>query len=133
VRTYVRVADRPGVYFFSLDAGSTVAVRAARTLLNLPYYSATMTVAPRERGVAYYTQRDDTSMAAFTATYEPDGGPPFLARKGGLEPWRLEPARAQFLRNTMAEVNGIALPSREPLLHFVKRQDMVAWAPAPLR
>src|SRR5687767_1945955 len=34
VRTYVRVGDRPGVYFFSLDAGSSVAVLAARTMLN---------------------------------------------------------------------------------------------------
>ena len=36
VRTYVRVADRPGVYFFSLDAGRRLAVAAARALLNLP-------------------------------------------------------------------------------------------------
>ncbi len=35
VRTYVRVADRPGVYFFSLDAGRRLAVAAARALLNL--------------------------------------------------------------------------------------------------
>ena len=26
VRTYVRVNDRPGIYFFSLDAGSALAV-----------------------------------------------------------------------------------------------------------
>ena len=43
VRTYVRVADRPGVYFFSLDAARWLAVAAARTLLNLPYYTADMT------------------------------------------------------------------------------------------
>ena len=30
VRTYVRVADKPGVYFFSLDAANPLAVRAAR-------------------------------------------------------------------------------------------------------
>jgi uncharacterized protein len=30
VRTYVRVADKPGIYFFSLDAGSRTAVLAAR-------------------------------------------------------------------------------------------------------
>src|SRR4029077_13616744 len=40
VRTYVRVGDKPGVFFFSLDAGNPVAVGAARSLLNLPYYSA---------------------------------------------------------------------------------------------
>src|SRR3954470_8038699 len=31
VRTYVRIDDRPGVYFFSLDAGRAIAVHAART------------------------------------------------------------------------------------------------------
>ena len=36
VRTYVRVGGRPGVYFFSLDAASVLAVRAARLLLHLP-------------------------------------------------------------------------------------------------
>ena len=40
VRTYVRVAERPGVYFFSLDAGRRLAVAAARALLNLPYHAA---------------------------------------------------------------------------------------------
>ena len=32
----------------------------------------------------------------------------------------------------MAAVNGIALPEAGPLLHFVKRQDMVAWMPITL-
>ena len=49
VRTYVRVADRPGVYFFSLDAGRRLAVAAARALLNLPYYAADMSVERRRR------------------------------------------------------------------------------------
>jgi uncharacterized protein YqjF (DUF2071 family) len=157
VRTYVRVADRPGVYFFSLDAGNSLAVQTARTLFNLPYYAATMTVTPGESGIAYHSQREDASVAIFTATYGPTG-PPFLATEGSLEyflteryclyhvdhggvpyrleihhpPWSLEPAQGVFHRNTMAEVNGIALPDREPLLHFVKRQDMVAWAPTSL-
>jgi hypothetical protein len=42
VRTYVRVSGRPGVYFFSLDAGRRLAVAAARALLNLPYRAAVM-------------------------------------------------------------------------------------------
>jgi uncharacterized protein YqjF (DUF2071 family) len=41
LRTYVRVADRDaGVWFFSLDAGSAVAVRLARSLFHLPYHDA---------------------------------------------------------------------------------------------
>jgi hypothetical protein len=30
-------------------------------------------------------------------------------------------------RNTMSEAAGISLPAGTPLLHFSKRQDMVAW------
>ena len=44
-------------------------------------------------------------------------------------PWMLQPARARLIRNGLADVNGLALPTAPPLLHFVKRQDMVAWAP----
>jgi uncharacterized protein YqjF (DUF2071 family) len=159
VRTYVRVADRPGVYFFSLDAGRSIAVHAARTLLNLPYYSAAMTVTPRDNGVHYHSRRgDDARVAEFTAAYGPTGSP-FVASEGTLDyflteryclynldhrgapyrleihhpPWALQPAHAMFARNTMTDVNGIALPDRVPLLHFVKRQDMVAWAPTWLK
>src|ERR1044072_4360559 len=65
VRTYVRVADRPGVYFFSLDAGQPLAVAAARALLNLPYFSAAMDVETRGDAVDYRCVRDKKSPAAF--------------------------------------------------------------------
>jgi uncharacterized protein len=43
VRTYVRLADRdPGVWFFNLEAASTIAVRLARWLFYLPYHYAHM-------------------------------------------------------------------------------------------
>ncbi len=155
VRTYVRVGDRPGVYFLSLDAGSSAAVLAARTLLNLPYYGASMKVVAGGDGVTYHSRRDGQTDAELLATYAPDGEP-FVATLGSLEyflteryclynldhrgvpyrleihhpPWPLQPARAQFVRNTMAHVHGIALPGQPSLLHFSKRQDMVAWAPA---
>jgi uncharacterized protein YqjF (DUF2071 family) len=39
VRTYVHRQGRdPGVWFFSLDASSSIAVEAARTLFKLPYF-----------------------------------------------------------------------------------------------
>src|SRR5262245_64711331 len=44
VRTYVRVGDKPGVYFFSLDAGNALAVGAARALFGLPYHTAAIDV-----------------------------------------------------------------------------------------
>jgi len=42
VRTYVCHNGQPGVYFFSLDAASQLAVWTARRLWGLPYYRAQM-------------------------------------------------------------------------------------------
>ena len=155
VRTYVRVGDRPGVYFFSLDAGGWFAVRMARSFLNLPYHFASMRVTHRDGAIEYGSRRHESDgTAEFGATYRPTG-PAFTASPGSLEyflteryclyhlnrrgtpyrleihhpPWALQPGEAQFGRNTMAEASGIVLPTGAPLLHFSKRQDAVAWPP----
>ena len=44
-------------------------------------------------------------------------------------PWPLAPATGEIETNTMARASGIELPDTAPLLHFARRQDMVAWAP----
>ena len=82
--TYVRVAERPGVYFFSLDAGRRLAVAAARALLNLPYYAAVMSAERREAAVHYRSARRHGSRAQFNAIYEPAGAP-FAAAAGSIE------------------------------------------------
>lgn len=86
VRTYVRVQDKPGVYFFSLDATSALAVKTARALFGLPYFTADMEVHGDGDWVVYRshrppsTQMDGTgrapeSMAAdIAARYRPVGG-----------------------------------------------------------
>ena len=157
VRTYVRVAERPGVYFLSLDAGRRLAVAAARALLNLPYYSAVMSVAGRDEGVAYQSTRRSGTRAEFRATYEP-ASVPFAASAGSIEyflteryclyhrdhrgrpyrleihhrPWSLQLARAEISTNTMAAGSDLTIDGSPTLLHFARRQDMVAWAPTRL-
>ena len=42
VRTYVTLDGRPGVWFFSLDAASSLAVIGARVGVSLPYFRAAM-------------------------------------------------------------------------------------------
>lgn len=154
VRTYVHVEDRPGVFFFSLDAASVAAVKTARALLNLPYYTASMTVEHRGAAIAYRSIRASGG-AEFHATYEPIGGP-FTPRPGSLEyflteryclynvdrrgrpyqldihhpVWQLHPARAEIVCNTMTTPCDLQLPIEPPLLHFSRRQDAVAWPPA---
>jgi uncharacterized protein YqjF (DUF2071 family) len=44
VRTYVSHRGQPGVYFFSLDAASRLAVWAARRFWGLPYFHAEMAI-----------------------------------------------------------------------------------------
>jgi uncharacterized protein len=155
VRTYVIVAGRPGVYFFSLDAANPLAVQAARTLFHLPYFTAEMTVSELADGtIAYQSRRTGrgAANAQFAARYRPVGAvrtpepasvEEFLTERYCLytldnrsriciveihhPPWRLQPAEAEFSLNTMSAAAGIGLPDSPPLLHFVKRQDTVAW------
>lgn len=42
LRTYVTFRGEPGVYFFSLDASSAMAVLGAKLLFGLPYFTAAM-------------------------------------------------------------------------------------------
>src|SRR5688572_9376347 len=156
VRTYVTVAGKPGVYFFSLDAGSTVAVAAARALVGLPYYPAEMSVEVSKDEVRYQSARNTrmNGVATFKARYRPVG-PVQLPVEGSLEyflteryclyrmddsfhvhrleihhpKWPLQVAEAIIEHNTMADAAGIRLPSMAPVLHYANRECMVAWAP----
>ena len=154
VRTYVTLGGKPGIYFFSLDAGSALAVAAARTLFHLPYFTAAMSVEEADGEITYRSKRSTRmdGVAQFAATYRPIG-PVQLPQRGTIEhflteryclytvdesfrakrleihhwPWPLQLAEARITVNTMAEAAGIRLPSTAPLLHFARRQDMVAW------
>jgi uncharacterized protein YqjF (DUF2071 family) len=133
VRTYVRIGDKPGVYFFSLDAANPIAVRVARALFRLPYHTAWMRVEQRGDTVQYVSRRRSDPATQLVATYEPVG-PVFHPWAGSLEyflteryclytvnkrgepftveihhpPWRLQAASADISINTMAE--AIRLP-----------------------
>jgi uncharacterized protein YqjF (DUF2071 family) len=109
----------------------------------------------QREGQFVYSSTRQTRMdgvAEFAGTYRPVG-PMQIAQAGSLEyflteryclytldstfhakrleihhpPWSLQAADATIVVNTMAEAAGIRLPSTAPLLHFARRQDMVAW------
>lgn len=159
VRTYVTAGGRPGVYFFSLDAESRVAVGLARAMLRLPYYVASMDVTHDGDWVDYWSERhadEGAPPAEFEARYRPTG-PAVAPRAGTLEhflveryclfqvderrayrldihhpPWPLQPAEAVVTTNTLVDAAGVTLPPRPPVLHYARRQDMVAWLPEDL-
>lgn len=63
VRTYVhRGGKDPGVWFFSLDAASALAVTAARTMYKLPYFDASITFEVSDeplQTVEFHSRRTD--------------------------------------------------------------------------
>jgi uncharacterized protein len=155
VRTYVTLDDKPGVYFFSLDATNPLAVGFARIVVGLPYFTADMDIQADAHGIRYRSRRSSARIPAeLAARYHPTGQPSAPAR-GSLEywlteryclytvhdgrvsrldihhrPWPLQPADVTLEVNTMTRPLGLPLPDTGPFAHFVRRQDMVAWAPA---
>lgn len=161
VRTYVlpRGADsegtsKSGVWFFCLDAGSRLAVEAARRFFHLPYFKADMRVVEDGDTIHYTSHRTHRGAppATLVASYHPIA-PVTLSEPGSLahwlteryclyaadrrghlyrgdihhDRWPLQAAEAEIATNTMAAAHGITLPDTPPLLHFARRIDMRCW------
>lgn len=150
VRTYVTRDQRPGVWFFSLDADSPLAVRGARLMYHLPYHDAAMKSEREGNLIRYSSERP--SGARFVATYQPTG-PVALSRPGSLEhwlteryclyaqskagklyrgeihhaPWPLQPARAEIEHSDMLQANGIAVAGPPADVRWSERLEVVIW------
>ena len=59
VRTYVIHNQEPGVFFFSLDANSYIAVKLARWIWHLPYFHSAMTLSNKDAVYNYTLKRTD--------------------------------------------------------------------------
>jgi uncharacterized protein YqjF (DUF2071 family) len=159
LRTYVRsrLTGRAGVFFFSLDAASPLAVAGARMFFHLPYYLANMQRDTADDGTVRYksrrlfTQQD----IGFQATYrglgrladagrsQPGSIEHFLTERYCLytssreeilvghvhhPPWPLEPAEAEIRTNRLTVPHGLILPSRPPILHFSRSLEVYVWS-----
>ncbi len=69
VRTYVNIDDKPGVYFFSLDAANRIAVETARRWFHLPYLNAHMHSRADGETIHYSSKRFDESRLARRASW----------------------------------------------------------------
>jgi hypothetical protein len=156
IRTYVTAGGKPGVFFFSLDAGNPLVVAVARRWYHLPYYRARMKAAQEGEAIRYESRRTHRGApeAELRARYGPTGPvdravpgtlPHWLTeryclcvldRGGGVwrgdihhDTWPLQPAEAQIEANSMTAPLGLVLEG-PPLLHFARRLDVRFW---PLR
>ncbi len=159
LRTYVTAGgEKPGVWFFSLDAESRLAVEGARRIFSLPYFNADM---DRETGGDRTTYRSNrthrnSASARFVAEYGP-AGPVEPSKSGSLDewlmeryclysargdevsrcdvhhpPWPLQPATAEIEENTLFE--GFDLPVSGPpqKMHYAERIDVLGWGLVPV-
>jgi uncharacterized protein YqjF (DUF2071 family) len=156
LRTYVTAEGRPGIWFFSLDTHSRLAVRLARATFHLPYFDAEMYCRASGDEVDYRSLRTHRGAprAEFAARYGPVGKP-FESERGSIEnflteryclysadlwgnirrgevhhhPWPLQPAEAEVSTLSMTQQIGLEWPETAPILHFSKRLDVLAWLP----
>lgn len=153
VRTYVHYDGVPGVWFFSLDANSSVAVLGARTVFNLPYFKARITLEEEGDKIIYSSKRRDDPTAEFDATWtigeklsqsDPDSLDFFLTERYCLysavgerlhrlrihhRPWPLQTATIQSYSSTMIESHGLNAPEGEPVLHYAEELEVDFWSP----
>jgi uncharacterized protein YqjF (DUF2071 family) len=154
VRTCVRAADgKPGIWFFSLDASSRLAVEAARRTYKLPYFHARMSATRRGEWTDYECSRLGEPGRVFSGRYRPTGSV-FHAEPGSLEwflveryclyttdergrlcraeihhgLWPLQPAEAEI---ELASISPLELGG-DALCHFSRRQDVVIWPLEPV-
>lgn len=160
LRTYVRHGDRPGVWFFSLDAAGRWAVRIARAVWGLPYLHARMRCRRGADGwVRYDSARVDRRAppAALKASYRPTNEP-FRSEPGSLEhflteryclyalgrrgrlrrgdirhaPWPLQRAEWEAEICDMARIVGVEIPEEPPHLMYAEALTVRAWLPVRL-
>jgi uncharacterized protein YqjF (DUF2071 family) len=150
VRTYVKAEEKPGIWFFSLDASTQWVVEAARRRFSLPYFRARMSAERRGDSIHYECVRTNEPGRAFSARYRPVGEV-FNPAPGSLEhflteryclytvgrdgrlaraeihhaPWELHRAETEIDLNTIAP---LSLPDDEPLCHVAARTDVVTWS-----
>lgn len=155
VRTYVHLDGVPGVWFFSLDANSSVAVLGARTFFHLPYFNAEIELEEEEEEggrIDYALRRTDEPRAELEANWTigeplPDAEPGSLefflteryclyAEDNGEQlhrarihhpPWPLQEAELNRLHSTMIESQGLPTPTGDPLLHYAEALAVDIW------
>ena len=160
LRTYVRsrATGERGVFFFSLDASSPLAVLGARVLFHLPYFPARMQcradgdaidyssrrrlprgrpaeVRVRFRPIGPITLSQPGSLAAFLTeqyrlfTLSPRGR--VLVGEIHHAQWPLQAAEAEFAQNDLPADFGFRLPPEPPVLHFARSLEVYIWSLRP--
>lgn len=153
VRTYVHYQGKPGVYFFSLDASSRLAVWAARLGWSLPYYYAKMQSATHTDHRTYQCTRGKiNSCVKFRTEGQLQVAPPnsmehflleryilFVKRSGVIYsgtvhhvPYSYQSAIVESIDDSLVKASGLELATSQPdLAHFSPGVDVEVFQISP--
>ncbi|NUN48620.1 MAG: DUF2071 domain-containing protein [Candidatus Brocadiae bacterium] len=156
VRTYVRHEGKPGVWFFSLDAGNAVMAAVARKWFGLPYHAAEMSMrGSGDGGFTFASRRVGAGgPAEFRAAWRP-AGEAFQGKSGTLEhflaeryclyapsprgglvrgeihhgAWPLRPAEVDIAVNSMLAALELRVTGPPDAAHATPGVDALVWPP----
>ncbi len=153
VRTYVKAGGKAGVWFFSLDVTSKLAVFIARKFFHLAYFQAQMEMNFEADRIHYSSSRLAPDYpGAIDCSYRPVGDV-YRAASASIDewlteryclysadkrgrvyrgdihhtPWPLQPAEVKIRSSTMGQHFGLDPNGTEPLVHFARYLEVVAW------
>lgn len=158
VRTYVICNGVPGVYFFSLDASSHLAVAFSRVAVGLPYNFATVENVVQGKQVEYRSVRQSSHRPAFEARAQIGDAIGlsrpgtldhflleryvlFVKRLGGVYSTRIHHAPLLARQAVVTHVDDELIPAAgmpghaypAPLAHFVAGADVEFFAPERMK
>ncbi|GAA5506100.1 DUF2071 domain-containing protein [Novipirellula caenicola] len=154
VRTYVVHRGRPGVFFFSLDASSRLAVMAARLGWSLPYYYARMRHHIDSGTIRYESSRASGVKHEVSFRFGNDEAVSqpgtlehflferyllFVERRGKVhvgqvhhDPYRVRSAEIDSVRDDLARAARVVLPEGMPdLAHYCDGVDVEVFGIQP--
>ena len=137
LRTYVRGAKGPGIWFFSLDAARLSAVVGARATYGLPYHWADMEVRISAGEVIYFSNRggrvktririakaDRIDQLSALEEFLTERYRLYSVLRSGLisaevkhPPWSLNQARVLELEENLRRAAGLEFPGSDFLVH----------------
>lgn len=156
LRTYVETEDKPGVWFFSLDAASRLVVLGGRQVFGLPYFNASMRQIHRDGWMTFQSARRGAA-ASFCGRYRALG-PQLKVEPGSFEhwaseryalyvlsphgtlqrmqvhhaPWPLYRAEVELTDLSVIRAAGLEVSNTPPICHCSPGVNVVAFGPEPL-
>jgi hypothetical protein len=160
VRTYVKLGQKSGIYFLSLDASKPMITAIAKQWYRLPYARAAMQVVQEREGLHFQSRRwgKPDGAEAFHASYRPVSDC-FFAESGTLEywlterytlfcecsrskkifhadvyhePWRLQKASLELQENTMTHA-AFSLEGAPQLALYARGVQSLVWPIKPVK